>query len=187
VLFDTELAVFTDEQLYQMIQRCREVNPNLKRYVCREIADRLFESRCWCVDRLPQDDEGWFGEEGDDKPRSTLYWPLDTEPQPATPGTSDPKRDSPEPSTPRITPVPEDIGPNCLKNLTFTETTMSGEATYDTSAPGIIELTITEHDLTVKNSGDVYVGVKDTPKDPGTSQDTCGDVGEGMSAQADKE
>ena len=73
VLFDLDLAQFSDEALAYMLLRCKEVNPHVRRYVHIDLAYRQFEFNEWLADT------NFFGftrREDDDRDteRDVLTW-----------------------------------------------------------------------------------------------------------------
>lgn len=73
VMFDIDLEVFSDIQIAQLLMRCKSVNPNLKRWMHRDLAKRLFEFYRWSA---PTDFFGFLDREFDDRDgdRDTLTW-----------------------------------------------------------------------------------------------------------------
>jgi len=73
VLFDIDLSQFSDEAFAYMLMRCQSVNPNLRRYVHRDIAKRQFEYHKWLLDT---NFHGFLDREFDDRDndRDTLTW-----------------------------------------------------------------------------------------------------------------
>lgn len=73
VIFDIDLDVFSDTLLADLIMRCKSVNPNLKRWVHRDLARRLFAFHRW---NAPSDFFGFIDREFDDRgtDRDTLTW-----------------------------------------------------------------------------------------------------------------
>lgn len=76
VIFDIDLEQFADEHIAHMLMRCQSVNPNLKRWVHKRIAARLFElaDADKCADFVCREHD-----DRDHQDRDVLEWPLPVE------------------------------------------------------------------------------------------------------------
>lgn len=76
VIFDIDLEQFSNEHIAHMLLRCQSVNPNLKRWVHKRIAVRLFELH---NSNLMPDFVFREHDDRDHQDRDVLEWPLPVE------------------------------------------------------------------------------------------------------------